>query len=149
MDLEAISKSRPQGTVNEVLPMATCLPRKNFNRPARSTSDLPMTVEKILNQGSSVMSMDFHPLHHTLLLVGTNIGDIGLRKVCSKEKLISQSFTVWDTSKCRLELKIVLSRDPTNHINRVSWSADSSLFRLAYSKHQAYTCAYSDGSNIQ
>ncbi|GMH00657.1 hypothetical protein Nepgr_002496 [Nepenthes gracilis] len=95
------------------------------------------------------MSMDFHPLHQTLLLVGTNTGDIGLRKVCSEEKLILQSFTVWDTSKCKLELKIVLSRDPTSHIDRVSWSADGSLFGLAYSKHPAYTCAYSDGSNIQ
>ncbi|GMH31378.1 hypothetical protein Nepgr_033221 [Nepenthes gracilis] len=120
MDLEAISKSWPQGTVDEVLPMVTCLPRKNLYRPARSTSDLPMTVGRILNQGSSVMSMDFHPLHHTLLLVGTNTGDIGLRKVCSEEKLISQNFTVWDTSECRLELKIVLLRDTTNHINRVS-----------------------------
>ncbi|GMH07978.1 hypothetical protein Nepgr_009818 [Nepenthes gracilis] len=125
MDLEAISKSRPQETVNEVLLTGTYLPRKNLNRPARSTSDLPMIVGRILNEGSSVMSMDFHPLHHTLLLVGTNTGDIGL------------------------ELKIVLSRGPTNHINRVSWSTDGSLFGLAYSKHPTYTCAYSDESNIQ
>ncbi|GMH00658.1 hypothetical protein Nepgr_002497 [Nepenthes gracilis] len=49
MDLEAVSKSRPQGTVNEVLPTTTYLPRKNLNRPARSTSDLPMTIGRILN----------------------------------------------------------------------------------------------------
>ncbi|GMH29962.1 hypothetical protein Nepgr_031805 [Nepenthes gracilis] len=149
MDLETISKSRPQGTINEVLPRQPCSPRENLNRPARSTSDLPMTVGRTLNQGSSIMSMDFHPLHHTLLLVGTNTWDIGLRKVCFEEKLISQSFMVWDTSKCTLELKIALSRDSTNPINRVSWSAAGSLFGIAYSKHLAYTYAYFDESNIQ
>ncbi|GMG99473.1 hypothetical protein Nepgr_001313 [Nepenthes gracilis] len=63
LDLEAISKSRPQGTVNEVLPLATCLQGEILNLPARSTSDLPMTVGRTLNKGSSVMSMDFHPIH--------------------------------------------------------------------------------------
>ncbi|GMG98979.1 hypothetical protein Nepgr_000819 [Nepenthes gracilis] len=94
LDLGAISKSRPQGTINEVLPLATCLPGESLNLPARSTIDLPMTVGRTLSQGSSVMSMDFHPIHQTLLLVGTNTGDIGLWEVCSKEKLILKSFMI-------------------------------------------------------
>lgn len=35
-----------------------------FNAP----DDLPKTVARTLNQGSSPMSMDFHPLQQTLLL---------------------------------------------------------------------------------
>ncbi|GMH15417.1 hypothetical protein Nepgr_017258 [Nepenthes gracilis] len=89
MDLEAISKSKPQGTVNEVFPTTTLFTKENFIRLAQSTNDLLIMVGRTLNQGSSVMSMYFHPVHHTLLLVGTNIGDIGLRKVCNEEKLIS------------------------------------------------------------
>lgn len=35
-----------------------------FNAP----DDLPKTPTRTLNQGSSPMSMDFHPVQHTLLL---------------------------------------------------------------------------------
>lgn len=35
-----------------------------FNAP----DDLPKTVARTLNQGSSPMSMDFHPVQQTLLL---------------------------------------------------------------------------------
>lgn len=35
-----------------------------FNLP----DDLPKTVARTLNQGSSPMSMDFHPIQQTLLL---------------------------------------------------------------------------------
>jgi hypothetical protein len=35
-----------------------------FNAP----DDLPKTVARTLNQGSSPMSMDFHPIQQTLLL---------------------------------------------------------------------------------
>lgn len=33
-----------------------------------SLDDLPRTLACTINQGSNVTSMDFHPLHHTLLL---------------------------------------------------------------------------------
>lgn len=37
---------------------------QTFNAP----DDLPKTVARTLNQGSSPMSMDFHPVQQTLLL---------------------------------------------------------------------------------
>ena len=33
-----------------------------------AVDDLPKTVARTLSQGSCVMTMDWHPLHHTLLL---------------------------------------------------------------------------------
>ncbi|KAK1391373.1 hypothetical protein POM88_010429 [Heracleum sosnowskyi] len=53
-----------------------------------SPDDLPKTVVRILNQGSNVMSMDFHPQQQTVLLVGTNVGDISIWEVGSRERCI-------------------------------------------------------------
>ncbi|GMH01765.1 hypothetical protein Nepgr_003604 [Nepenthes gracilis] len=108
-----------------------------------------MMVGRTLDRGSSVMSKDFHPIHQILLLVGTNPRDMRLWKICPKEKLILQSFMVWDTSKCTLELTIALARDPTNPINRVSRSSDGSLFGITYSKHLVHTYTYIYGRDIQ
>ena len=35
--------------------------------PSASLDDLPRNVVSTMRQGSVVMSMDFHPAHHTLL----------------------------------------------------------------------------------
>ncbi|GAB4836826.1 hypothetical protein Ancab_001741 [Ancistrocladus abbreviatus] len=123
--------------------------RPNQTVTVQSSNDLPVTVVRTFNQGSSVMSLDFHPFHHTILLVGTNTGDIGLWEVHSSGKLYSKSFTVWEITKCSMELKISLSREPINPVNRVSWSPDGCLFGIAFSKHVVHTYAYNRGSNIQ
>ncbi|GMH07036.1 hypothetical protein Nepgr_008876 [Nepenthes gracilis] len=176
VDFGANSNFRPQGTSKEVLLLPTCLPGASQNpaiqltdqlsttvglplnqgpsgmcvdHRSRSTFDLPLVVGRTLNHRSLVMSMDFHPIHQTLLLFGSNNGDIGLWEVRSKEELYSQIFMVWDLSKCSLELKTALSRDPTNPINRVTWSFDGSLFGIAYSKHIVQTYVYRGGSNIE
>ncbi|GMH26399.1 hypothetical protein Nepgr_028242 [Nepenthes gracilis] len=64
-----------------------------------------MIVGRTSDRGSSVMCKEFHLIHQTLLLAGTNPGDMRLWEIFPKGKLISQSFVVWDTSKCTLELK--------------------------------------------
>lgn len=49
-----------------VLPVT--FPGHSHSQAFNAPDDLPKTVVRILNQGSSPMSMDFHPLQQTLLL---------------------------------------------------------------------------------
>ena len=41
---------------------------QNHNQAMYSPDDLPKTVARTLNQGSTPMSMDFHPVQQTILL---------------------------------------------------------------------------------
>lgn len=101
--------------------------------------DLPKQVVRNLNQGSNVMSLDFHPVQQTILLgtywkhicsfsfktlcpcsvhyiycvldfscntVGTNVGDIGIWEVGSRERIAHKTFKVWDISSCTLPLQV-------------------------------------------
>ncbi|MFS7913729.1 putative transcription factor WD40-like family [Helianthus anomalus] len=95
-----------------------------FNAP----DDLPKTVARTLNHGSSPLSMDFHPVQQTLLLVGTNVGDIGLWEVGSREKLVLKNFKVWNLSACSMPFQAALVKDPAILVNCVIWSPDGSLF---------------------
>lgn len=49
-----------------VLPVS--FPGQGHNQSLSVPDDLPKTVARTLNQGSSPMSMDFHPSQQTLLL---------------------------------------------------------------------------------
>ncbi|KAK6158334.1 hypothetical protein DH2020_005648 [Rehmannia glutinosa] len=71
-----------------------------------SPDDLPKTVVRSLSQGSNVMSMDFHPQQQTVLLVGTNVGDISIWEVGSRERLALKTFKVWDLSACSMPFQI-------------------------------------------
>ncbi|KAK1576560.1 hypothetical protein Q3G72_014955 [Acer saccharum] len=110
---------------------------------------LPKTVIRTLNQGSSPMSMDFHPVQQTLLLVGTNVGDIGLWEVGSRERLVLKNFKVWDLSACTMPLQAALVKDPGMSVNRVIWSPDGSLFGVAYSRHIVQIHAYNGGDDVR
>ncbi|KAK1576694.1 hypothetical protein Q3G72_015823 [Acer saccharum] len=110
---------------------------------------LPKTVIRTLNQGSSPMSMDFHPVQQTLLLVGTNVGDIGLWEVGSRERLVLKSFKVWDLSACTMPLQAALVKDPGVSVNRVIWSPDGSLFGVAYSRNIVQIHAYNGGDDVR
>ncbi|KAI7989379.1 Protein TOPLESS-RELATED PROTEIN 2 [Camellia lanceoleosa] len=107
-----------------------------------SPDDLPKTVVRNLNQGSSVMSMDFHPQQQTFLLVGTNVGDISIWEVGSRERLAHKPFKVWDLSACSMPLQTALVKDATISVNRCIWGPDGSILGVAFSKHivQIYTC---------
>lgn len=115
-----------------------------------SFSDFPKTVARTLFEGSSSpVSMDFHPVQHTFLLVGTNVGDIGLWNVNSGQKLFAKNFKVWDIGACSMLFKTALVRDPVVSVNRVVWSPDGSLLGVAYSKHIVQLYTYHGGSDAR
>ncbi|XP_057454641.1 protein TOPLESS-like isoform X2 [Lotus japonicus] len=116
-----------------------------FNAP----DDLPKTVLRTLNQGSSTMSMDFHPVRQTLLLVGTNVGDIALWEVGSRERLVLRNFKVWDLSACSMSFQAALVKDPGVSVNRVIWSPDGALFGVAYSRHIVQIYSYHGGDEVR
>ncbi|KAL3844437.1 hypothetical protein ACJIZ3_001840 [Penstemon smallii] len=106
-----------------------------------SPDDLPKIVVRNLSQGSNVMSMDFHPQQQTVLLVGTNVGDISIWEVGSRERLALKSFKVWDISACSMPFQTTLVKDATISVNRCVWGPDGSILGVAFSKHivQIYT----------
>ncbi|KAF6138778.1 hypothetical protein GIB67_040910 [Kingdonia uniflora] len=114
-----------------------------MNHPSNiySQDDLPRTVVRTFNQGSSIMSMDFHPQQQTILLVGTNVGDIAIWEVGSRERLVYKSFNVWDLSVCTVPLQTALGKDVNICVNRCVWGPDGSILGVAFSKHivQIYT----------
>ncbi|KAK9666415.1 hypothetical protein RND81_14G183200 [Saponaria officinalis] len=123
-------------------------PPHGHGQPLNFLDDLPKTVVRTLNQGSSPMSMDFHPDELTLLLVGTNVGDIALWEVGSREMLVLRNFEVWNLSTCS-RLQETLAKDPVVSVNRVLWSPDGSLFGIAYSRHIVQIYSYDDDEDIQ
>ncbi|PIA24874.1 hypothetical protein AQUCO_16600005v1 [Aquilegia coerulea] len=116
---------------------------------AFSTDDLPKTVARTFSQGSSPMSMDFHPRQQTLLLVGTNVGDIALWEVGSRERLFLRNFKVWDLGACSMPLQASLVKDPSVVVNRIIWNPDGSLFGVAYSRHIVQIYAYHGGDDVR
>ncbi|KAI3690206.1 hypothetical protein L2E82_48182 [Cichorium intybus] len=108
---------------------------------AYSLDDLPKTVVRLLNQGSNVMSMDFHPQQQTILLVGTNVGEISIWEVGSRERMIHKPFKVWDLSACSMPFQTTLVKDAAVSVNCCIWGPDGSILGVAFSKHivQIYT----------
>ncbi|GAV60959.1 WD40 domain-containing protein [Cephalotus follicularis] len=146
-------RTRPMGISDEVnLPvnvLPVSFPAHSHSQAFNAPDDLPKTVTRTLNQGSSPMSMDFHPLQQTLLLVGTNVGDIGLWEVGSRERLVLKNFKVWDLSACSMPLQASLVKEPTVSVNRVIWSPDGSLFGVAYSRHVVQIYSYHGGDDVR
>ncbi|KAG2723162.1 hypothetical protein I3760_02G158700 [Carya illinoinensis] len=130
-----------------VLPVT--FPGHSHGQPFNAPDDLPKTVSRTLNQGSSPMSMDFHPVQQTILLVGTNVGDIGLWEVGSRERLVLKNFKVWDLSVCSMPLQAALVKDPGVSVNRVIWSPDGSLFGVAYSRHIVQIYSYHGNDDVR
>ncbi|KAK2994453.1 hypothetical protein RJ640_000912 [Escallonia rubra] len=147
-------RTRPMGLSDEVnLPLNVLLvsyPGHGHSQTFNAPDDLPKTVARTLNQGSSPMSMDFHPMQQTLLLVGTNVGDIGLWEVGSREQLVLRNFKVWDLSTCSMPLQTALVKDPGVSVNRVIWSPDGDLYGVAYSSlHIVQIYSYHGGNDAR
>ena len=68
-----------------------------------SLDDLPRSIACAIHQGSNMTSMDFHPSHHMLLLVGCSNGEISLWEVGMQKRLVSKPFKIWDIVTSRLE----------------------------------------------
>ncbi|CAN4108850.1 unnamed protein product [Withania somnifera] len=106
-----------------------------------SLDDLPRTVAFTLPQGSPVTSMDFHPSHHTYLLVGSSNGEITLWEVATREKLIAKAFKIWDIQACTLTFQALASKDAPFSVSRVAWSPDGTFVGVAFSKHLVHLYA--------
>ncbi|KAM7275751.1 hypothetical protein ACFE04_017617 [Oxalis oulophora] len=100
-------------------------------------NELPKTVSRILNLGSAPTSMDFHPVHRTLLLVGSDVGDVSMWDVNSTEKLYSRTF-----------LSGQVSNTIFSAVKRVTWSPDGHFFGVAYSKDILQLFTYLGRNNI-
>ncbi|KAJ0979764.1 hypothetical protein J5N97_015238 [Dioscorea zingiberensis] len=109
---------------------------------AWSLDDLPRTVACAMNQGSNVTSMEFHPSHHTLLLVGTGNGEITLWEIGLRERLVSKPFKTWEIASCSAQFQASIVKDSPVSITRVTWSPDGNLIGVAFSKHLIHLHAY-------
>eukprot|EP00262_Sarcandra_glabra_P008603 TRINITY_DN2218_c0_g1_i5.p1 TRINITY_DN2218_c0_g1~~TRINITY_DN2218_c0_g1_i5.p1 ORF type:complete len:1138 (+),score=249.84 TRINITY_DN2218_c0_g1_i5:76-3489(+) len=155
-DSEHVAKrTRSMGISDEVnLPVPVNLlpvnyPGQNHSLGLYTPDDLPKAVARALNQGSAPMSMDFHPIQQTLLLVGTNVGDIAMWEVGCRERLVQKTFKVWDLGSCSMNLQASLVKDPLVSVNRIIWSPDGSLFGVAYSRHIVQIYSYHGGDDIR
>ncbi|CAA0827363.1 Topless-related protein 4 [Striga hermonthica] len=150
-----LKRSRPFGVPEEannlpinILPVAYT-GQSHAHSLQTAADDLPKTVMANLNQGSAVKTMDFHPVQQTLLLVGTNIGEISIWDVSSGERLAVRNFKVWDLGACTMNLQASLANEYTASVNRVMWSSDGNLFGVAYSKHIVHLYAYFGGDDLR
>lgn len=113
-----------------------------------SLDDLPRTVAFTMNQGSSITSMDFHPSHRTLLLVGCGNGDITLWEVALREKLISKPFKIWDITTCSMAFQASVSKESPISVSRVTWSPDGNYLGAAFAKHLVHVYAYAGPNDL-
>ncbi|XP_044482412.1 topless-related protein 3-like isoform X6 [Mangifera indica] len=95
-----------------------------------SLDDLPRTVAVTLHQGSTVTSMDFHPTHQTLLLVGSNNGEITLWELAMRDRLVSKPFKIWDMASLPYQASIV--KDAQISVSRVAWSPDGNFVGMCH-----------------
>ncbi|XP_057826168.2 protein TOPLESS-RELATED PROTEIN 2 isoform X3 [Cryptomeria japonica] len=95
--------------------------------------DLPMKVVRSFSEGSKVISMDFHPQKHSILLVGTNTGDLGIWDVGSYEKLVHKTFGVWDALNGTTKSVLFVEKQAVS-VNRCIWSPNGEMVGVAFSE---------------
>ncbi|MCL7045340.1 hypothetical protein MKW94_008572 [Papaver nudicaule] len=114
-----------------------------------SPDDLPSTVASNLHQGSDVTTMDFHPSHQTLLLVGSANGEVTLWEIGMREKLITKPFNIWDMAACTSQFQSSIVKDSSVSINRVAWNPDGNLMGIAFTKHLIHVYAYQGPNELR
>ncbi|KAK4748798.1 hypothetical protein SAY87_015384 [Trapa incisa] len=137
---QLLKRLRPTQSVEEVTyPIAR-------HQASWSLEDLPRTVAFTIRQGSPITSMDFHPAHPTVLLVGCNGGEITIWELGSQEILVSRAFKTWDSSSVSPAFQAASVKEPAISVNKVSWSPDGNFVGAAFNKHlvHLYAC---HGSN--
>ncbi|KAD3067944.1 hypothetical protein E3N88_35824 [Mikania micrantha] len=93
--------SKRSMTPEEVNPMPVNVPATVYSGPSSySAEDLPKVVVMTLNLGSSVKSINFHPIQQILLLVGTNAGKFFIWDLGSKERLAQKKFEIEAHNGC-------------------------------------------------
>ncbi|KAK1277243.1 Topless-related protein 2 [Acorus gramineus] len=114
-----------------------------------SLDDLPKMVACTLNQGSSVTSMDFHPAHQTLLLVGSANGEIMLWEIGLQERLITKPFKIWDMTTCTAQFQAAIVKDSSISITRVTWSSEGNVAGVAFTKHLVHLYSYQAPNDLR
>ncbi|KAK7246353.1 hypothetical protein RIF29_41220 [Crotalaria pallida] len=114
-----------------------------------SLDDLPRTVVCTLHQGSTVISMDFHPSFHSLLAVGCRNGEISLWEAGLRKRLISKPFKIMNISACSALFQALTVKDLSISVNRVSWSPDGNFIGVAFTKHLIHLYAYQALNDLQ
>ncbi|KAJ6876685.1 topless-related protein 3-like isoform X2 [Populus alba x Populus x berolinensis] len=142
-DHELMKRLRPAQSVEEATYPAS------RQQASWSLEDLPRTVAFALHQGSTVTSMDFHPSHHTLLLVGSVNGEITLWELISRERLFSKPFKIWDLQGCSLQFQASGFKDASISVTRVAWSPDGNFVGAAFNKHLIHLYAYNGPNDLR
>ncbi|KAF8387763.1 hypothetical protein HHK36_026418 [Tetracentron sinense] len=124
-------------------------PAPLHHQSSLSLDDLPKTVACTMHQGSTVTSMDFHPSHHTLLLVGSGNGEITLWEIGLRERLWSKPFKIWEATACSLAFQGAFVKDPSISISRVTWSPDGNLMGVAFMKHLIHLYAFQGPNDLR
>ncbi|XP_043719817.1 protein TPR1-like isoform X2 [Telopea speciosissima] len=139
---QLMKRLRPAQPVDEV----------TYPAPLQQTSwsldDLPRTVTCSIHQGSNVTSMDFHPSHHSLLLVGSGNGEITLWEIGFKKRLVAKPFKIWDMSACSLQFQTAIVKDSSISVTRVTWSLDGNWMGVAFTKHLIHLYAYQGPNDL-
>ncbi|GLT90187.1 hypothetical protein SLE2022_081330 [Rubroshorea leprosula] len=141
-DHELMKRLRAAPSIEEVTYLTA-------RQQAWSPDDLPRTVAITMHQGSAILSMDFHPSHHTLLLVGSGNAEITLWELGLRERLVSKPFKVWDMAQCTLPFQASIVKDPLISVNRVAWSPDGNCVGVAFTKHLIHLYSYSGSSDLR
>ncbi|PKA57711.1 Topless-related protein 2 [Apostasia shenzhenica] len=116
---------------------------------AWSLEDLPRIVACTLNQGSHVITMDFHPSHHTLLLVGCGNGETSLWEIGLRERLVTKPFKIWDMASCTSQFQASIVKDAAIGVTCVAWSPDGSIIGVAFTKHLIHLHAYQAPNDLR
>ncbi|KAL0658563.1 hypothetical protein Bca4012_079148 [Brassica carinata] len=124
-------------------------PAPRQHAPALSLEDLPLKAALALHQGSTVTSMDFHPMQNTLLLVGSATGEITLWELAVREKLVSKPFKIWDMANCSPPLQALIAKETPMSVTRVAWSPDGNFIGVAYTKHLIHLYAFSGPNDLR
>ncbi|OIV95906.1 hypothetical protein TanjilG_27010 [Lupinus angustifolius] len=114
-----------------------------------SLDDLPRTVVCTLHQGSTVISMDFHPSFQSLLAVGCRNGEVSLWEAGLRKRLISKPFKILNISACSALFQALTMKDLSISVNRVSWSPDGNFIGIAFTKHLIHLYAYQALNDLQ
>lgn len=114
-----------------------------------SLEGLPRNLACSLHQGSAVTSLDFHPTHQTLLLVGSANGEVTLWELRMQEKLASKPFMVWDMGTHSLTFQAVFARNRHVSVIRAIWSPDGGFIGVAFNKYLIHLYAYAGSNALQ
>uniref|UniRef100_A0A1J3IS18 Topless-related protein 3 n=2 Tax=Noccaea caerulescens TaxID=107243 RepID=A0A1J3IS18_NOCCA len=142
-DHELMKRLRPAPPAEEVT-----YPAPRHQAPP-SLEDLPTEMAMALHQGSTVTSMEFHPLQNTLLLVGCASGEITLWELTFRKRLVSRPFKIWDMTNSSHQFQALMAKETPISVTRVAWSPDGNFIGVAYTKHLIHLYAFSGPNDLR